>query len=542
MFSKLHSISWTIKLILLVGIPMVACVLMSGVATYSLNKQSAHFQQTIQTAGERKLVAHDTQLAVSEMRYSVQALIAVSESADIRKHAISSIKSISTMDEKLAGLKKILPEDKNVLQLHSALMKIKPVLLEIIRSAKNNDDEKASQKAKEIDVDIYNIVTLSEEIFNEQESNLRDMSNQSVRAVKLQVQYLIGGLLVAMLVSGATAFVLSKTLLHSLKVIGNAIRMLAAGDLTNEFCLIGSDEIGTTNETLHKAIKSVSSTIIGITTQSYLLREIADSIGQSATVTAEGAHKAKSGVIFIEKKSDDLKTISRDINQQLEKSQADSIKSVSSCDVAKKSIEKSLDAFVVLGEEMSALKNTVSSLATATKTITDITQTIRSVAEQTNLLALNAAIEAARAGEKGRGFAVVADEVRSLARRSADAVQEISKISIEINSNISLTSSRFDFVHELSEASFGALRESVVTVNSVATATQNTLNTVKELQACNVGQQHIIGEVFESVGHVSSTASAVDQDMEKLYSMSEVLKEITGAINSLAGHFIVEKG
>ena len=84
---------------------------------------------------------------------------------------------------------------------------------------------------------------------------------------------------------------------------------------------------------------------------------------------------------------------------------------------------------IKIGQDLA--NKTVSSMEDINKqalAINEAIGVIDQIAFQTNILSLNAAVEAATAGEAGKGFAVVAGEVRNLARRSAEAANEIKRI------------------------------------------------------------------------------------------------------------------
>jgi methyl-accepting chemotaxis protein len=88
-----------------------------------------------------------------------------------------------------------------------------------------------------------------------------------------------------------------------------------------------------------------------------------------------------------------------------------------------------------LQDRMTSVSGFIGKLNCASEEISQVVCVIAAgIAEQTNLLALNANIEAARAGESGRGFAVVADEVRGLAQCKAASLDDIRRMTGQLQS------------------------------------------------------------------------------------------------------------
>ncbi len=140
-------------------------------------------------------------------------------------------------------------------------------------------------------------------------------------------------------------------------------------------------------------------------------------------------------------------------------------------------------------------KAAIQNLAEAAKKIGNVVTLINNIAGQTKLLALNATIEAARAGDAGKGFAVVASEVKSLSDQTAKATHEISS---EVSAMQAATTT--------SVSAIQGIAETIGKVSSIATAIASA---VEEQSAAT-------GEIATNVTEAASSTQQVSSNIQGL--------------------------
>ncbi|SDS06992.1 methyl-accepting chemotaxis sensory transducer with Pas/Pac sensor [Halopseudomonas litoralis] len=181
------------------------------------------------------------------------------------------------------------------------------------------------------------------------------------------------------------------------------------------------------------------------------------------------------------------------------------------------------DAIEMLSASVGSAATLASQLADDAQEIGTVVDVIQSIAAQTNLLALNAAIEAARAGEQGRGFAVVADEVRALAKRTADATEQIHGLIANLQQ---ATGRAVSTMHAGSEqADLGVAQ--VTQVDDALTNIRRAIGQVSDMTGQIASAAEEQGAVVEEINHnITNIAALSDQTATQARRSTELNLEL----------------
>jgi methyl-accepting chemotaxis protein len=157
-------------------------------------------------------------------------------------------------------------------------------------------------------------------------------------------------------------------------------------------------------------------------------------------------------------------------------------------------------------------------IRTSSNKISEVIAMIDEIAFQTNLLALNAAVEAARAGDSGRGFAVVATEVRSLAKRSADASNDVKKLVEAAHGDVKVGVGLVEETAQMFEAIVSSVNDLTGLMNGIS---QTAKSQASDVSAINNEIDGIGTMAHQNAALVEETNAALALTDEQTRALSE---------------------
>jgi methyl-accepting chemotaxis protein len=299
----------------------------------------------------------------------------------------------------------------------------------------------------------------------------------------LLVVVLLAGLVGALL----AALAVSRTITRPLSRVRDALRALAAGDLTHDTEVHSADEPGQMAAALRDAQESLSATLRTVTASAAALTGSAEELtaggsrldGSARAIATQARDSAsRAGTV-----SASVQTAAHGVEEMRAAIGEIAVSASEAASVTGSAVQQAADAAGQLQR-----------LGESTAGISAIVKTITSVAAQTHLLALNATIEAARAGEAGAGFAVVAGEVKDLAQETARASKDIAERVLHIQAE--------------SEATAAVLEEIIAVIRQVDGLQTTIAAAVEEQTATTATMAQSIGQAADSSGEIADTAAA----------------------------------
>ncbi|NMO97351.1 methyl-accepting chemotaxis protein [Paenibacillus lemnae] len=331
---------------------------------------------------------------------------------------------------------------------------------------------------------------------------------------------------VALLIAVAVGYMFTDRLVKPIRKLNQAVKEVAAGDLTRTIEADGKDEIAVLSKDFNQTVLHLKQLIKGVTASSQEVtkvtsvvsggiersKESVDVIGSSIRQIADGAKVHASSSEEISVSMNDMASgvvkIAETSSMVSEAAQEAANQAESGAVVVQQAVGQ-IDS---IGQGTAKVGTAIGRLNERSEEIQEILDFITEITTRIRLLSLNASIEAARAGEHGRGFAVVAEEVKKLAGQSEESTDQIARIITEIREDTRNAVEVMDVSRKDVETGIVLIEEVREKFANILEASRNVAEHILEVSAASEEMSAGSEQVSASVEELKSIASLTSED------------------------------
>ena len=453
-------------------------------------------------------------------RYEKDTFLNMAEEADFKRYQVQWRNEITTLRKSLDHI-----ETLNILGHAEAINTIRKGLtgysagyesiVKDIETGKINDPWGASKSVEKFKAEVRAADKALDELSKKIGAHADLQRNEVQQSAKTAAMWI--GMISLLCLSCAMVLGLLtiRAIIRPLDELRQTAEVIAGGDLSHPISINRDDELGALARSMQEMQSWLNEVVSEVRSTSQYVATASSEIAQG---NSDLSSRTENQAASLQQTAATIEQLTATVRQSATTAQRASTLAFGATEAAETG-----------GKRVAGVIETMSEIQTSSKKISEIIAVIDAIAFQTNILALNAAVEAARAGEQGRGFNVVAGEVRMLAKRCAEAAQEVKKLITESVSKVESGSARVLAAGETMGEIVSSVKRVTELVKEISQTTEEQSGGIEQASQAIAQLDQMTQQNAALVEQSAAAATSLDHQAQSLNRLVGVFKLRTSA-------------
>lgn len=259
-------------------------------------------------------------------------------------------------------------------------------------------------------------------------------------------------------------------------------------------------------------------------------------ISKAVEDVAEGSTGMAASISKINENLLEMSNETKDINESVNEIRNQTVAVQDSSKIMNDKIKSMQNSSQKMDEGISAISKRIETVNTTVDKVSNIVSVIEEISSETNLLSLNASIEAARAGDAGKGFAVVAQEIRVLSDNTNTELENIKQIIASLVEECRYCVQASGTIVEDNAKQKEEIKAVLDEFSALDEQIQKTAEKADEIEELVTAMIELNDDITKSSSSLTDVSAANAAATEEMNANIEELNAMMNGVSEMAGH------